>query len=554
MKSIVFNFQGFQDKVKKRLALWQKENVIDRLKAKDSSLWLSSPRDEIIDRLGWVNLPEDMLGKLDDFQSFRDDVKAESYSHVVLCGMGGSSLAPEVYREVFGSAAGYPELIVIDSTHPAAVNAVEKKIDIDKSFFIISSKSGTTIETMFLFYYFWEKIGSQTKLPGHHFVAITDPGTPLEKLALERGFRRVFYAPKDVGGRFSALSDFGLLPASIIGMDVSRFLEQAKFARESCTEEDEFEEKVSCLFLGAFLGELYPERDKLTILTSESLKQFSDWLEQLVAESTGKNNRGIVPVVSEPRIPPENYGKDRYFAAFFLDADENSELETYMKRIEQLGFPSIRIYLKDKYELGQEIFRWEVAVALAGSVIGIHPFDQPDVQWAKDLTRKVLRMSGEIRQREGELETFRINDAALPEKFSNWLSFGQLGDYVCIQAFLPPFSEIREAVQRLRLALIRGTQLASTFGFGPRFLHSTGQLHKGGSNTGLFLQLIDEPEFDLQVPETEYSFGSLIQAQALGDFQSLKKRDRRVLRINLGTNVLNSLHQLNKLLKKVKEF
>lgn len=554
MKSIVFNFQGFQDKVKKRLALWQKENVIDRLKAKDSSLWLSSPRDEIIDRLGWVNLPEDMLGKLDDFQSFRDDVKAESYSHVVLCGMGGSSLAPEVYREVFGSAAGYPELIVIDSTHPAAVNAVEKKIDIDKSFFIISSKSGTTIETMFLFYYFWEKIGSQTKLPGHHFVAITDPGTPLEKLALERGFRRVFYAPKDVGGRFSALSDFGLLPASIIGMDVSRFLEQAKFARESCTEEDEFEEKASCLFLGAFLGELYPERDKLTILTSESLKQFSDWLEQLVAESTGKNNRGIVPVVSEPRIPPENYGKDRYFAAFFLDADENSELETYMKRIEQLGFPSIRIYLKDKYELGQEIFRWEVAVALAGSVIGIHPFDQPDVQWAKDLTRKVLRMSGEIRQREGELETFRINDAALPEKFSNWLSFGQFGDYVCIQAFLPPFSEIREAVQRLRLALIRGTQLASTFGFGPRFLHSTGQLHKGGSNTGLFLQLIDEPEFDLQVPETEYSFGSLIQAQALGDFKSLKKRDRRVLRINLGTNVLNSLHQLNKLLKKVKEF
>lgn len=554
MKSIVFNFQGFQDKVKKRLALWQKENVIDRLKAKDSSLWLPSPRDEIIDRLGWVNLPEDMPGKLDDFQSFRDDVKAESYSHVVLCGMGGSSLAPEVYREVFGSAAGYPELIVIDSTHPAAVNAVEKKIDIDKSFFIISSKSGTTIETMFLFYYFWEKIGSQTKLPGHHFVAITDPGTPLEKLALERGFRRVFYAPKDVGGRFSALSDFGLLPASIIGMDVSRFLEQAKFARESCTEEDEFEEKASCLFLGAFLGELYPERDKLTILTSESLKRFSDWLEQLVAESTGKNNRGIVPVVSEPRIPPENYGKDRYFAAFFLDADENSELETYMKRIEQLGFPSIRIYLKDKYELGQEIFRWEVAVALAGSVIGIHPFDQPDVQWAKDLTRKVLRMSGEIRQREGELETFRINDAALPEKFSNWLSFGQLGDYVCIQAFLPPFSEIREAVQRLRLALIRGTQLASTFGFGPRFLHSTGQLHKGGSNTGLFLQLIDEPEFDLQVPETEYSFGSLIQAQALGDFQSLKKRDRRVLRINLGTNVLNSLHQLNKLLKKVKEF
>ncbi len=549
MKSIVFNFQGFQDRVKKRLTLWQKENVIDRLKTKDPSLWLPDPEEEIIDRLGWLNLPEDMPEKLDDFHFFRDDIKDESYSHVVLCGMGGSSLAPEVYREVFGSASGYPEFIVIDSTHPAAVDAVEKKIDIAKSFFIISSKSGTTIETMFLFYYFWDKIGSQTQTPGLHFMAITDPGTPLEKLALERGFRRVFYAPKNVGGRYSALSDFGLLPACIIGMDVSRLLEQAKYARESCAEEDEFEEKVSCLFLGAFLGELYPEFDKLTILTSVSLKQFSDWLEQLVAESLGKNNRGIVPVVNEPRIPPENYGKDRYFVAFFLEADENSELETYMKRIEQLGFPSIRIYFKDKYELGQEIFRWEVAVALAGSVIGINPFDQPDVQGTKDLTGKALEMEEDILKREGELKTFRINDAALPEKFSNWLSFGQLGDYVCIQAFLSPFSEIREAVQRLRLALLKKTQLASTFGFGPRFLHSTGQLHKGGPNTGLFLQLIDEPEFDLQIPETEYSFGSLIQAQALGDFQFLKKRDRRVLRINLGTNVLNSLHQLTNLLE-----
>lgn len=548
MKSIVFNFQGFQDRVKKRLTLWQKENVIDRLKTKDPSLWLPDPGEEKIDRLGWLNLPEDMPEKLDDFHFFRDDVKDESYSHVVLCGMGGSSLAPEVYREVFGSASGYPEFIVIDSTHPAAVDAVEKKIDIAKSFFIISSKSGTTIETMFLFYYFWDKIGSQTQTPGLHFMAITDPGTPLEKLALERGFRRVFYAPKNVGGRYSALSDFGLLPACIMGMDVSRFLEQAKYAWESCAEEDEFEEKVSCLFLGAFLGELYPEFDKLTILTSVSLKQFSDWLEQLVAESLGKNNRGIVPVVNEPRIPPENYGKDRYFVAFFLEADENSELETYMKRIEQLGFPSIRIYLKDKYELGQEIFRWEVAVAMAGSVIGINPFDQPDVQGTKDLTGKALEMEEDILKREGELKTFRVNDAALPEKFSNWLSFGQLGDYVCIQAFLSPFSEIREAVQRLRLALLKKTQLASTFGFGPRFLHSTGQLHKGGPNTGLFLQLIDEPEFDLQIPETEYSFGSLIQAQALGDFQFLKKRNRRVLRINLGTNVLISLRQLTNLL------
>jgi len=551
MKSIVFNFQDFQDRVKNRLSFWQKEDFVVRLQAKDPSLWFSSPQDEIIDRLGWLNLHEDMPEKLDDFRIFCDEVKAGSYSHIVLCGMGGSSLAPEVFLDIFGSVPGHPQLIVLDSTHPMAVNSVEKKINQKKPFFIISSKSGTTLETNSLFYYFWEKIASFSQTPGCNFVAITDPGTPLDKLALQRGFRKVFYAPKDVGGRYSALSDFGLLPASIMGMDVPRLLEEAKFAAESCAEE-----KASCLFLGAFLGEMNPERDKLTILTSPSLKCFSDWLEQLVAESTGKNSRGIVPIINEPQIPPENLGKDRYFVAFFLDADENSELEAYVRRIEQLGFPSIRIYLKDKYEVAQEIFRWEVAVALAGSVMGIHPFNQPDVQLTKELTRKVLEMDGNILKREGEWEILQINDTTLDDKFSNWVSSGESGDYVCIQAFLPPFPEIDEAVQRLRMSLLKRTHLPSTVGFGPRYLHSTGQLHKGGPNSGLFLQLVDEPEFDLPVPETDYSFGSLIHAQALGDFLSLKERNRRILRINLGTNVLDSLRLLEEMrpLKKVKEF
>jgi len=551
MKSIVFNFQDFQDRVKNRLSFWQKEDFVVRLQAKDPSLWFSSPQDEIIDRLGWLNLHEDMPEKLDDFRIFCDEVKAGSYSHIVLCGMGGSSLAPEVFLDIFGSVPGHPQLIVLDSTHPMAVNSVEKKINQKKPFFIISSKSGTTLETNSLFYYFWEKIASFSQTPGCNFVAITDPGTPLDKLALQRGFRKVFYAPKDVGGRYSALSDFGLLPASIMGMDVPRLLEEAKFAAESCAEE-----KASCLFLGAFLGEMNPERDKLTILTSPSLKCFSDWLEQLVAESTGKNSRGIVPIINEPQIPSENFGKDRYFVAFFLDADENSELEAYVRRIEQLGFPSIRIYLKDKYEVAQEIFRWEVAVALAGSVMGIHPFNQPDVQLTKELTRKVLEMDGNILKREGEWEILQINDTTLDDKFSNWVSSGESGDYVCIQAFLPPFPEIDEAVQRLRMSLLKRTHLPSTVGFGPRYLHSTGQLHKGGPNSGLFLQLVDEPEFDLPVPETDYSFGSLIHAQALGDFLSLKERNRRILRINLGTNAFDSLHLLEEMrpLKKVKEF
>lgn len=547
MKSIVFNFQGFQDRVKNRLSLWQKEDVVARLQAKDPSLWFPSPQENISDRLGWLKLPEEMSKKLDDFNSFREEVRGEEYSFVVLCGMGGSSLSSEVFQNIFGNIPGHPQLIVLDSTHPMAVYDVEKRINHKKTLFIISSKSGTTLETMFLFYYFWEKIGSQTQTPGQHFVAITDPDTPLEKLALKRKFRKVYYGPKDVGGRYSALSEFGLLPASVIGVDVKRFLEQAKFAAESCNGEDEAEEKASCLFLGAFLGELVPSRDKLTILTSPSLRGFSDWLEQLVAESLGKNGRGIVPIINEPKIPPENYEGDRYFVAFFLDYEKNRELNNYLKRLEQLGHPTIRIYLEDKYGLAQEIFRWEVAVALAGSVIGVHPFNQPDVQWTKDLTQKVLEMDRETRKREGELETSRMNDPLLAEKFESWFSSGKTGDYVCIQAYLPPFSEIEEAVQKLRKRLLIRTSLASTFGFGPRYLHSTGQLHKGGPNSGLFLQLVDEPEFDLKVPETDCSFGSLIQAQALGDFQSLKERNRRVLRINLGSNALDSLHLLEKM-------
>ncbi len=548
MKSIVFNLQGFQEKVKDRLSLWQRDDFISRLQAKDPSLWFSSPQDGIVDRLGWLNLPEKMLGKLSDYYVFCENIKAESFSHVVLCGMGGSSLAPEVFRDIFGSASGHPELIVLDSTHPMAINAVEERINRKKPLFIISSKSGTTQETLSLFLYFWGKMASQIQSPGLHFVAITDRGSPLEMLASQRGFRKIIYAPSDLGGRYSALSDFGILPASLIGVDVQRLLEQAKFASQSCTE-DEYEEKASCLFLGAFLGELNPERDKLTILTSKSLSRFSDWLEQLVAESTGKSGRGIVPVINEPEISSEVLGNDRYFVAFFLDDEKNKKLESYVGRIEQLGYPTVRIYLEDKYGIAQEIFRWEVAVALAGTVMGIHPFNQPDVQLTKELTRKILGMDGDNFKREAEGETLKIEDTGLGDKFANWISSTLPGDYICIQAFLPPFPEIEEAVQKIRKSLLIKTHLPTTFGFGPRYLHSTGQLHKGGPNSGLFLQMVDEPDCDQQVPERDYSFNSLIQAQAFGDFLSLKEKNKRILRVNLGANAVDSLHHLNKLVE-----
>jgi len=535
-----------------RLASWKKMNFSRRLWSKDTSLWSNRPTADISNRMGWLDLPDLMRRKIEPLTSFAGEVKAEGFTHAVLLGMGGSSLAPEFYQKAFGNAPGFPALRILDSTHPAAVLSVERDIDISHALFIVSSKSGTTIETLSFFRYFWNKIGGLTNTPGRRFVAITDPGTPLAALAKEKTFRRLFEAPLDVGGRYSALTDFGLVPAALIGMDVRLLLDQARVsARANALSVKE--DCASGFILGAALGEAAKSRNKLTILTSPSLRAFPDWLEQLIAESLGKDGRGIVPVTDEPPVPPSGYGKDRLFVGLRLEEDHDRELEDRLSALENLGHAVIRIDLNGIYSLGQEIFRWEIAAAAAGAALGIHPFNQPDVELAKELARNVMKQGKAAGPKTAGAEDTILahDDGSLRPALKNWLSSARPGDYFAIQAYLSPGGELSASLRALRRNLLERTNLATTFGYGPRFLHSTGQLHKGGPNEVLVLQIVDEPAEDLAFPETDYSFGALIKAQALGDDLALRKKERRVLRIDLGNDGAAGLERLRKLIQEI---
>jgi len=466
---------------------------------------------------------------------------------MVLLGMGGSSLAPDVFQKTFGNAPGYPGLLVLDSTHPSSVLSVGDKLDLNRTLFIVSSKSGTTLETLSLFRYFWSKVSLDTDNPGRHFVAITDSGTPLMKLAQKRGFRRVFEANPDVGGRYSALTYFGMVPAALIGMDILKLLNRAWTASENCASSIS-EEKAAGIILGASLGEVSRDRNKLTFVASDSIKSFPDWLEQLIAESTGKDDKGIQPVAGEPLASVSEYSQDRFFVFMTLAGESDRGLEDRMNAMKQSGHPFIRIELSDKYDLGREIFSWEVAVASAGSVLGIHPFNQPDVQLAKDFTKKAMEKTG-MEEEENDEETWTLDEPeTLAQALKDWLGKAKQGDYIALQAYLPPLEETTKALQDIRLVLLKRTRLATTLGYGPRFLHSTGQLHKGGPNSGLFLQIVDEPNNDLPVPETDYSFANLIKAQAVGDYRALKQRGRRVLRVNLKSDFSRGMRKLYELI------
>jgi len=539
-----------QARLEERLKSWKKMNFTRKLWTKDPTLWFSEPVPEIKDRLGWLILPEIMHEKLEDLASFANEVKREGIIHLVLLGMGGSSLAPEVFQKTFGYKKDYPGLFVLDSTHPEAVRSMQEMLDLRKTLFLVSSKSGTTLETLSLFRHFWNEMSQVYDHPGRYFVAITDPGTPLMNLARDRSFRQVFEAPPDVGGRYSALSVFGLVPAALIGLDTHKLLDRAWIALENnsfCLPEDE----ASGLILGAALGELSETRDKLTFLTSSSLTSFPDWIEQLIAESTGKDGKGLVPVANEPEATIHAYDKDRIFVGLNLEGDQDREMDKRLKDLEAAGHPTIRITLEEKADLGREIFRWEIAVAAAGAVIGIHPFNQPDVQVAKEFTQKMMEENEVEKQNNKEVETFSFEEPeGLADALKNWIPKAKPGDYIALQAYLNPLKEVTSGLQKVRNELLNRTRLATTLGYGPRFLHSTGQLHKGGPNNGLFLQLVDEPEFDLPVPETNFSFGKLISAQSLGDYQALKQRGRRVLRINLRRDVVGGLEQLMELIQR----
>ena len=546
----ILKLRVYQTVVEERLQSWRKINFNRRLWEKDPTLWFPKPVPEIIDRLGWLTLPEITQRELDDLQSFSEEVKEEGVKHVVLLGMGGSSLAPKVFQNTFGNAPGYPELIVVDSTHPDFVRAIEDENDPLQTLFLVSSKSGTTLETLSFFRHFWGRVSQVDSNPGRHFVAITDPDTSLMKLAEERNFKRVFQAPSDLGGRYSALTVFGLVPAALIGMKIHHLLSRARIASENCAFKVP-EQKSPCLILGATLGELAKAgRDKVTLITSPSISSFPKWLEQLIAESTGKDGKGIIPIVDEPLLSPEFYGNDRLFVYLLLEEENGVELEEHLMAVEAAGHPTVRINLAKKDDIGQEIFRWEVAVAAAGALLGVHPFIQPDVEISKKLARQVMEKgSSLVKPDEEDAETLSVEEPEpLTKALKFWLSQIREGDYVSIHAYLPPTPETTDAIQKIRLEILKRVRLATIQGYGPSFLHSIGQLYKGGPNTGLFLQLVDEPEKDLPVPETNYSLNGIIQAQALGDYKALKQRGRRVLRVNLKKDVAGGLERLKELI------
>ena len=519
-----------------------KENIVARIQQHDYRVWKDDPA-EIADRLGWLSLTDTMRGQLDELETFAAGVSAAGYRHLVLLGMGGSVLGAEVLRHAFGSAAGFPELLALDSTLPAWVQAVSDTIDPAKTIFLVSSKSGSTLEPNALYAHFRRQVAEArgAAAAGENFVAITDPGTVLEKLAGEQGFRPAFLNPPDVGGRYSVLSYFGLVPASLIGLDLNRLLSRAAVMREQCAATVARDNPGA--WLGAVMSSLARQgRDKLTLVASPALAGFGLWVEQLLAESLGKEGSGIVPVAGEPALTPDRYGADRLFVYLRLQEDDNAAPDAWWESVAAAGHPAVRLDLPDRYDLGAEFYRWEFATAVAGSRLGLHPFDQPDVQGAKDMTDRVLEQYQTTSALPAGAATTNANNGAA---LADLLRQAKPGDYLAIMAYLPDTPDVAAALDSLRRRVAGQYGIATTAGFGPRYLHSTGQLHKGGPNSGLFLQLTADHPKDISIPGYPFSFGVLADAQAAGDLQALQNLGRRTARIHLGTEPAAGLERLN---------
>ena len=517
------------------------ENVAQRIWRKDESLWGGPGVPELGNRLGWLHVTEQMLDQADDLMAFAAQCRKDGLTQAVLLGMGGSSLAPEVIRRSFGPQEGGLELRVLDSTDPGAVLAVEESIDLDSTLFVVSSKSGGTIETLSHFRYFLEKTGGK----GDRFVAVTDPGSPLAKLGEEHGFRRVFLADPEIGGRYSALSHFGMVPAALMGVDVKAILERAQVSEQACSNYDSSSSN-SGLWLGLGIGELALHgRDKLTFAVADPVSSFGLWAEQLIAESTGKQGKGILPVAEEPLGPPEVYGDDRVFV-HLQDADApEAGFASEMTELGKAGHPVLTLDVQGgPTDLGRLFFFSEFGTAVAGWVLGINPFDQPNVQEAKDNTAKVLKAFDE----QGSLpEVADADDDALRALL------GQAAPphYVAIMGYVAPSEAFDEAIAELRVAIRDATKTTTTFGYGPRFLHSTGQLHKGGPKTGLFLQLVHDGERDAEIPGAGYTFGTLKNAQAIGDMNTLREHDLPAERVRLEGDPVEAVRALTARVKEM---
>ena len=535
-----------------------------RLFAKDPYLWKSEPLQAktILNRLGWLTFPESFEQSTGEFISFSDQVKQEGYEYVVLLGMGGSSLCSEVARDTFGTRKGYLKLIVLDNTDPAAIHDVEERINIEKTLFIVASKSGTTIEPLSFFRYFYDKLEKKVRVnPGKHFIAITDIETPLVKIAQEYQFRKVFINPSDVGGRYSVLSYFGLLPMALMGIDIKALLLNARQMEAGC---DPFVPAVTNpgTSLGCILGMAQRSgKDKITFVISPSIQSFGYWTEQLIAESTGKEGLGIVPVIGELPGGPEVYGNDRIFIHLFLASDDSTLHNKQLSKLEKTGYPVIRIGLPDKFALGGEYYRWEVATAMAGMVIGINPFDEPNVAESKKNTEKLLEewkqkgafvklspvlKSGSIAVYPGVKAAHLIDKqhATVAALVKGFTAMAQPGDYIALLPYFFKTDEHTKFLQSWRHEIRDNHKVATTLLEGPRYLHSTGQLHKGGPDTGLYLIMIGNENEDLPIPGEKFGFATLHQAQALGDFRSLNDRGRRVILLNLGNDIDRGLKEL----------
>ena len=527
---------GYPRDVDHAIAKLDREDVVGRIWRRDHTVWKPDPA-EITDRLGWLTVTDSMRGQVPSLQAFASEVHREAFLSVVLLGMGGSSLGPEALRRVLGGADGFPELTVLDSTIPARVREVGDSIDPERTLFLVSSKSGSTIEPNTLYRHFRtlveHTIGKDRA--GGRFVAITDPATPLEGLARREEFRRVFSNPPDLGGRYSVLSYFGLVSAALMGVDLTKLLDRADCMREGCTSSVPARENAG-VQLGAVMGTLAGTgRDKLTVVTSASIESFGMWVEQLIAESTGKEGKGIVPVAGEPLLEPEHYGDDRLFVYLRLRTDDNEATDAAVSRIEKSGQPTVRLDLRDRYDLGGEFYRWEFATAVAGAVLGIQPFDQPNVQQAKDMTDRVL---DEYRR------TGAFPATGPDSSLADVLRGVTPGGYLGIMAYLLETPEVDRALADLRAAVGRRHHIATTLGYGPRFLHSTGQLHKGGPDNGSFLQLVSVEEEDIPIPGAPYGFEALAGAQALGDLQALRAAGRRVASVRVGPNAASEIDRL----------
>lgn len=504
-----------------------------RIWARDVTVWRKDPR-EISDRLGWLDVMGEMRRRRGEIREWTDGLQATGVRDVVLLGMGGSSLAPEVFRRTFPAKSGRPALHVLDTTSSSWIRRVTAAVDLRHAHFLVASKSGTTIEVDTLFAHFRAAVeAAGVEAPGQSFTAITDPGTPLVARAREDGFRATFVNPPDIGGRFSALSLFGLVPAAVLGVDLEALLASAEAMAASCGSDVSAARSPGAV-LGAFLGAAARDgRDKMTLLTASAVSSFGLWAEQLIAESTGKDGTGIVPVVGEPEVAASEYGDDRVFVAVGVAPGEDAAFERRVDALRRAGQPIYRTWIGDLAGLGGEMFRWEMATSIAGHLLGIHPFDQPDVQAAKTRTSEILAA---LARGEKPAPVEPGNARAL-------LGALRPGDWVGVMVYGDPTRTLTDAVADLRAGVERRWRAATTFGLGPRFLHSTGQLHKGGANRGVFLQIVLAEE-GLPVPGRPWGFRELMEAQADGDLAALRERGRRAARLVIGRDPAQAVRAL----------